>query len=58
MWIFGHVEIPDWLFYIMSVWFSVCLFDCLYIPALYIFCTYMSYTSLLANVACFEYDFK
>ena len=48
---FCRIEITNWLFYIMSVWlFSVCLFDCKYIPTLYIFCTYMPHTTLLANV--------
>ena len=35
-----------------------CLFDSMYIPALYIFCTYMSYTNLLANIVCFKYNLK
>ena len=59
MWIFCQVEIPDWLFYSMSVWiFFASLIECMYKQALYIFYTYMSYTSLLANVVCFKYDFE
>ena len=51
MWIFCHVEIPDWLFHTMSIWlFSVCLFDFMYIPALYVVYTYMSYINILADV--------
>ena len=34
------------------------LYILLYISALYIFCICMSYTSLLANVVYFKYDFK
>ena len=36
----------------------VSLIVCTYIPSLYIFCTYKSFTSLLANVVCFKYDFE
>ena len=34
------------------------LYILLYISALYIFYTCMSYTSLLVNVVCFKYDFE
>ena len=62
--IFSYVVIPDSLFYITNVFdytmyaILVYLFYislCIYAP--YIFCTCISYTSILANAVCFKYDF-